>query len=315
MAEKKLRLKWTTVAEIVLLAGCVVLELGKFAFTGDSMHDLILNTGLTRLLAGVFFLLLIKESGLRVFSWTPAGEFATSVLLTLPALLVAVNNLPAISLATGDCGITDTPLWVAIFFVQCMCVGFFEELAFRGLLFPYFLKKCKTRLHVFLCIAGTSCLFGLYHLLNLLEGAGIGPVLQQVGYSALVGAMCAACMLLTGNVVVPVILHGVYNFCGLVVPTLGGGTWWDVPTIVITVVLAVATTAYFAVVFVRKKSFRLLDALGIRLENGERRQDGSIPENGKGENDSDNNKSENDSGAVRKMPGNNINVAEEEKKE
>ena len=315
MAEKKLRLKWTTVAEIVLLAGCVVLEFGKFAFTGDSVHDLILNTGLTRLLAGVLFLLLIKESGLRVFSWTPAGEFATSVLLTLPALLVAVNNLPAISLATGDCGITDTPLWVAIFFVQCMCVGFFEELAFRGLLFPYFLKKCKTRLHVFLCIAGTSCLFGLYHLLNLLEGAGIGPVLRQVGYSALVGAMCAACMLLTGNVVVPVILHGVYNFCGLVVPTLGGGTWWDVPTIVITVVLAVAATAYFAVVFVRKKSFRLLDALGIRLENGERRQDGSIPENGKGENDSDNNKSENDSGAVRKMPGNNINVAEEEKKE
>ncbi|MBR7078706.1 MAG: CPBP family intramembrane metalloprotease [Clostridia bacterium] len=315
MAEKKLRLKWTTVAEIVLLAGCVVLEFGKFAFTGDSVHDLILNTGLTRLLAGVFFLLLIKESGLRVFSWTPAGEFATSVLLTLPALLVAVNNLPAISLATGDCGITDTPLWVAIFFVQCMCVGFFEELAFRGLLFPYFLKKCKTRLHVFLCIAGTSCLFGLYHLLNLLEGAGIGPVLRQVGYSALVGAMCAACMLLTGNVVVPVILHGVYNFCGLVVPTLGGGTWWDVPTIVITVVLAVAATAYFAVVFVRKKSFRLLDALGIRLENGERRQDGSIPENGKGENDSDNNKSENGSGAVRKMPGNNINVAEEEKKE
>lgn len=315
MAEKKLRLKWTTVAEIVLLAGCVVLEFGKFAFTGDSVHDLILNTGMTRLLAGVFFLLLIKESGLRVFSWTPAGEFATSVLLTLPALLVAVNNLPAISLATGDCGITDTPLWVAIFFVQCMCVGFFEELAFRGLLFPYFLKKCKTRLHVFLCIAGTSCLFGLYHLLNLLEGAGIGPVLQQVGYSALVGAMCAACMLLTGNVFVPVILHGVYNFCGLVVPTLGGGTWWDVPTIVITVVLAVAATAYFAVVFVRKKSFRLLDALGIRLENGERRQDGSIPENGKSENDSDNNKSENDSGAVRKMPGNNINVAEEEKKE
>ncbi len=315
MAEKKLRLKWTTVAEIVLLAGCVVLEFGKFAFTGDSVHDLILNTGLTRLLAGVFFLLLIKESGLRVFSWTPAGEFATSVLLTLPALLVAVNNLPAISLATGDCGITDTPLWVAIFFVQCMCVGFFEELAFRGLLFPYFLKKCKTRLHVFLCIAGTSCLFGLYHLLNLLEGAGIGPVLRQVGYSALVGAMCAACMLLTGNVVVPVILHGVYNFCGLVVPTLGDGTWWDVPTIVITVVLAVAATAYFAVVFVRKKSFRLLDALGIRLENGERRQDGSIPENGNGENDSDNNKSENDSGAVRKMPGNNINVAEEEKKE
>ena len=245
-----------------------------------------------------------------MFSWTPAGEFATSVLLTLPALLVAVNNLPAISLATGDCGITDTPLWVAIFFVQCMCVGFFEELAFRGLLFPYFLKKCKTRLHVFLCIAGTSCLFGLYHLLNLLEGAGIGPVFQQVGYSALVGAMCAACMLLTGNVVVPVILHGVYNFCGLVVPTLGGGTWWDVPTIVITVVLAVAATAYFAVVFVRKKSFRLLDALGIRLENGKRRQDGSIPGNSKKKNDC-----ENDSGAVRKMPGNNINVAEEEKKE
>jgi hypothetical protein len=37
------------------------------------------------------------------------------------------------------------------------------------------------------------------------------------------------------------------------VPTLGGGSWWDIPTIVFTVLLAVATTVYMIALFARIK--------------------------------------------------------------
>ena len=34
-------------------------------------------------------------------------------------------------------------------------------------------------------------------------------------------------------------------------PTLGAGTWWDTPTVIITVVLALFTTAFYVISFVK----------------------------------------------------------------
>ncbi len=239
----------------------VGLELFKVKLLGDAVHNEILSVLLTRSLAAVFFLTVLLESGDRVACRKPAGEYLKSLALVIPAFLVAVNNLPLVSLIIGDCRVNDTALWVFLFALQCVAVGAFEELAFRGILFPYFLKKCRTKLQIFFCIAATSCVFGLYHLFNLMEGAGIGDVLLQVGYSALIGAMCAACMLLTGDVAVPIVLHSVYNFCGLLVPKLGGGKWWDTPTVIFTAVLGTLTFAFYLTVFLKKKTFRLKEAL------------------------------------------------------
>jgi membrane protease YdiL (CAAX protease family) len=76
---------------------------------------------------------------------------------------------------------------------------------------------------------------------------------MQIGYSFLIGAMCSVVLFKTANLWLCVALHAIYDFCGLLVPTLGDGSWWDVPTIVFTAVLAVATTAYMVVLFARMK--------------------------------------------------------------
>ena len=82
----------------------------------------------------------------------------------------------------------------------------------------------------------------------------------QVGYSFLIGAMYAVILFKTANIWLCVLLHAVYNFCGMLVPTLGAGTWWDVPTVIFTTVLAVATAVYTVVLFI-KMDVRELDRL------------------------------------------------------
>ncbi len=260
MQKKKLILKIIRILSAAVLIAFVVLESFKVHLIPDENHDLIANVIITRTAAAVFFLTVLLETDAKVASRRPANEYLKSLILVIPALLVAVNNLPIISLATGRCFVTDTWVWVVLFAAEHIAVAAFEEIAFRGVLFPYYLKKCKTRLQVFACIAITSCIFGLYHLFNLISGAGFGAVIRQVGYSALIGAMCATCMLITGDILVPILLHAVYNFCGMLIDTVGGGEMWDVPTIVITCVLGVAVFGFYLGVFLKKKTFRLIEA-------------------------------------------------------
>ena len=63
--------------------------------------------------------------------------------------------------------------------------------------------------------------------------------------------MCAVVLFKTGNLWLCVILHAVYDFSGNLMPTLGAGTWWDTPTVVFTVILAVFTTVFYVVAFLR----------------------------------------------------------------
>jgi len=76
-------------------------------------------------------------------------------------------------------------------------------------------------------------------LVNLLEGAGFGATVLQVGYSFLIGGMCSIVLLKTGNLLYCILLHGIYDFGGGLIPTLGSGELWDTPTVVLTVILSV----------------------------------------------------------------------------
>ena len=103
----------------------------------------------------------------------------------------------------------------------------------------------------FLALILSSAVFAVVHLVNLFMGAGLGATVLQIGYSFLIGGMCSVVLMKTGSIWHCVLLHAVYNFCGGVVPTLGGGDWWDTPTVILTVVLSVLVTAYVVVMLFR----------------------------------------------------------------
>lgn len=221
------------------------LEFVKPQLTEDPVLAPLINMTLTRGIGAMVFLVLLLNEGYHVLH--PFQKpFWRSLLFTLPPFLVVVNNMPLLSMIWGDAYVVHSaPVYWVWFALECLAIGLFEELAFRGVIFLMFAeKRHATRKGLFWSLVLTSAVFGAVHLVNVLMGAGIGAVILQIGYSFLIGAMCSVVLLKTRNIWICVALHAIYDFCGTMMPTLGGGTWWDTPTVIFTAVLAVVTAIY-----------------------------------------------------------------------
>ncbi|MBR2370557.1 MAG: CPBP family intramembrane metalloprotease [Clostridia bacterium] len=233
------------ITSVAVLGAMILLyEVLNISLTDNEILSPIVNMTVTRTLGALVFAICVLHLGYRVMDplRKPIGK---SLLFILPCLAVVINNFPIISAIRGDAYLDSPWYYVLIYAAQCIAVATFEELAFRGVVFLYLLeKRRKTVRGVFIAIVITSAVFGLIHLLNLLEGSSPIPVLMQIGYSFLIGGMCSVVLVKTANIWLCVLLHAIFNFCGQLMPTLGKGTWWDTPTIVITVLLAVAVTVY-----------------------------------------------------------------------
>ena len=227
---------------LLLLSAAVlmILEITRPAFTDNPLRNEMIRTVLTRTAGGALFFLLIRKNGCRVFGMTKKRR---ALVCLLPAAAVAVNHVPLLGLLTGaatvDAGITDVFLLV----LQSASVGLFEELTFRGFLFPNVLQSFREN-SAFLPTVLSSAVFAAVHLVNLFSGMSPAAVLLQTGYSFLIGGMCTVVLLKTRCIWFCVILHGIYNLGGTLVPTLGHGTVWDPVTVMFTAVMGIAVLVY-----------------------------------------------------------------------
>lgn len=244
MIRQKNRPEMSSRAGIILaVAGmaalAITLALGIAGFDGTDHAGLTV----TRACGSVAFVGIILYLGYRPrLAVTPFRAAA----VIIPALAVAVNNLPIIPLITGEAVITGNARDMALFAVECLFIGLFEESAFRGVLLLTVTERYGgTRRGLFLSALVTSAVFGASHLFNLLGGAGVGATLLQVSYSFLIGGMCSLVLLLTGSLSACVVIHAVYDFSGYLVPRLGEGRIWTPAEVALTAVVGVAVLAYF----------------------------------------------------------------------
>ena len=210
-------------------------------YSADFRTNALCKSIVFHLLGSVIFSVLLVYFGYKVFHRPSRSAW---LLVTLPCLAVVVNNLPIIALLTGEATVTR-PALAPLFLLDCLLIGAFEEIAFRGTLFLAVLKRHRASTkQIFLTVALSSAVFGLSHLANLLEGAGIGATLLQVGYSFLIGGMCSIVLLKTGNLLICILLHTIFDVGGGFISVLGTGNQWNAPTVWITVILALAVSAW-----------------------------------------------------------------------
>ncbi|MGI9646877.1 MAG: CPBP family intramembrane glutamic endopeptidase [Ilumatobacteraceae bacterium] len=88
-------------------------------------------------------------------------------------------------------------------------VGFSEELTFRGLEVVNGRKAKMTEAKV--CLVSTV-LFGAIHVPNFVLGADIGPSIGQAFLAATTGLLFYISRRTTGTILVPMILHGLWDF-------------------------------------------------------------------------------------------------------
>lgn len=154
-------------------------------------------------------------------------------LYVLPCLVIAVNNFQWWAFFQGKMELIRTNFAdITLFTLQCLLIGLFEELVFRGAVFAlvagFFSKDKKGLIKAFVL---SSVIFGLAHIFS-------GNFLQ-VGYTVLTGGLFAFVLLKTKNVLCSAVVHALYNFCGLLMDNLGTGAVFDVGTCVFMAIIAV----------------------------------------------------------------------------
>ncbi|MGN1052483.1 MAG: lysostaphin resistance A-like protein, partial [Candidatus Scatosoma sp.] len=238
----------------VIVALIAVLSLYEIFFSGWCADKAIapsVDAVITRSLGSVAAALLIQYLGYRV-----AGKAtARGLFKALPCLIVALCNPPILSLIVKQSSLNvagKTLFYYALIFAaECFFVALFEELLFRGAVFLSLLEGRRANgRQIFYAGVLSSAVFGLTHLINLISSAP-GAVLLQVGYSFLLGGMCAFTLLCTKNIFFSAAVHAVFNFCGQLTERFGQGVWNTPAVMAFTVCLGVCAAAYIIYKFLR----------------------------------------------------------------
>jgi len=232
---------------VILSLFVIATEFFGVTFSCDEMINSFISDTVMRVLSGICVMLLITALSFGTLSFK---RITAKWLLVLPCLLVIINNFPFFDWLSQKPEIINGR-YLPYFLAECLAVGFFEELLFRGFIFPFCLEKWNgSKKEVVKAMVVSSAVFGLFHLTNLFSEP-FGAVIMQVGYSFLLGMLMCFVMMYTENVWLCVIMHAGFNFAGLFATTLTAGVATGVTTWIITAVIAVIVAVYAILVFAK----------------------------------------------------------------
>ncbi len=184
-----------------IVAYCVLMSIG------DSLSESIgISKAVTLPIAltmSALLLIFIKRNRLsNEYGLCKSKVPARKMLFYIPlAILPAVNIFSAIKL---NLSATEAIMYILTMF----CVGFLEEIIFRGLLF-----KTMAENGIKSAIIVSSITFGMGHIINLINGSGVEllPNILQVIYATAAGFMLVMIFHKTGSLIPCVVFHGIFN--------------------------------------------------------------------------------------------------------
>lgn len=190
---------WFAIAWII--AYCVLLSVG------DKLSALIGIEKSVTLVIGIILsavlLMFLKKNGLfRDYGLCAPKTSAKSMLYYIPILVMLTANLWYG--VTLNYGALETVLYI----LTMLCVGFLEEVIFRGLLFEA-MRKDSVKAAVIV----SSVTFGIGHIINLINGSGaeLLPNLLQVVYATAAGFMFVMMYYKSKSLIVCIAAHGAFN--------------------------------------------------------------------------------------------------------
>jgi len=128
----------------------------------------------------------------------PAGK----MLYYMPLLVLLTANL------WYGAAMNLSPVETVLYILSMFCVGFLEEMIFRGLLFQAMVKN-----GVRAAIIVSSVTFGIGHIVNLINGSGaeLLPNLLQVVYAIAIGFAFVMIYCKTKSLMPCILTHSIFN--------------------------------------------------------------------------------------------------------
>ena len=107
---------------------------------------------------------------------------------------------------------------------MAIAAGFYEETIFRGVTVPIGMRYFKSEKRVGILVLISALVFGLMHIGNIVNGASIQMGIAQGVATTFAGIFFIAAYLRTGNILIPIFMHGIYDYmCFVTDPTLENG--------------------------------------------------------------------------------------------
>ena len=153
----------------------------------------------------VLFTFIRKSNLQKRYGLCPSPVPAQRFLYYVPLLILASGKL------WNGVNINDSLTETACRIVCMLCVGFLEELIFRGLLFTAIAKNnIKSAMII------SSVTFGIGHLINLFNGSGMDLVnnLCQIVFAIAVGFLLVTIFYRGGSLLPCIIVHSAINTLG-----------------------------------------------------------------------------------------------------
>ena len=184
-----------------IIAYCVLLSLGDNISASLGLIN-VATFPIALLLSMVLFLFLKCNGLLAAYGLCKAKVPASKMLFYIPVLVMLTANL------WYGVGIYVSPVEAVCYVLTMLCVGFLEEVIFRGLLFNAMRKDGMKS-----AIIVSSLTFGIGHIVNLFNGSGaeLLPNLLQVVYATVAGFMFVMIYYKTESLIVCIVAHGVFN--------------------------------------------------------------------------------------------------------
>lgn len=172
---------------------------------GDSVSETI---GIAKLVTApvciamtLVMYLWISRNGLKKkYGLCPFEASVKKYLYFVPLVLLASTNL------WWGVQLNLTFVESILYVVSMLCVGFLEEVIFRGFLFKAIGKK-NVKQAIFI----SSITFGVGHIVNLLNGRDIPETLMQICYAVAVGFLFTIIFYKGKSLWPCIITHGVIN--------------------------------------------------------------------------------------------------------
>lgn len=145
------------------------------------------------------FIYIIRNKLLKYYSLNSFPKPKKFLYFFPMVLLIFVNFI-------GGVGINNGFYETLFYMLTMLCVGFLEEIIFRGFLFKLLSKDSLN-----LAIIVTTITFGIGHILNLFNGAELVPTLVQICYAMAGGYLFVMVLIKSKSLWPCIITHSLLN--------------------------------------------------------------------------------------------------------
>ncbi len=185
---------------LVLIGAYVLLASVADAISESIGIEKIATVPFLLLMSFVIYLWISKNRLKAEYGLTKPKEHGYRVLWFMPLLVLISANLW--NGVTLNMPITDTALYI----LSMLCVGFLEEIIFRGFLFR---AMCETGVKKAFIISSVT--FGVGHIVNLLNGAQLLSTILQIISAVAIGFLFTLIFYKTGSLLPCIITHYLFN--------------------------------------------------------------------------------------------------------